>query len=91
MKFYYPKFLKSGPSFIGLSIVDLILLVASLFVSLILNLSSLQSLGVIFLAISVSKLVTLKYPRGHFQLYGLKRSVLDWKSDILKLTQGVFI
>lgn len=91
MKFYYPKFLKAGPNFVGLSIIDLVILVVSLFVALILNLNSLQSLGLIFVAIGISKLVTLKYPRGHFQLYHLKRSVLDWRNDLMKLSQGVFI
>ena len=91
MNFHYPKFLRLGPSFIGLSIIDLFLLVIALLVSLVLNFSSLMALGLIVLAIGVSKLVSLKYPRGHFQFYFLKRSILDWREDILRHTQGVFI
>jgi len=91
MKFYYPKFLKVGPSFVGLSIIDLILLVASLFVALVLNLTSIQCLILVFISIASMKIISLKYPRGHFQLYFIKRSILDWQEDLIKLTQGVFI
>lgn len=45
MKFYYPKFLKTGPNFVGLSIIDLVILVVTLMVALVMNLTSLQSLG----------------------------------------------
>ncbi len=91
MKFYYPKFLKAGPNFVGLSIIDLISLVLSLIVALILNLTSFQSLGLVGLVIGFGKIVALKYPRGYFQFYYLKRSILDWRDDLIKHSQGVFI
>jgi len=91
MKFHYPKFLKKGPSFAGLSIIDLFILVAMLVIALFLNLSSMQTLGLVALVIGMTKLVALNYPRGHFQLYHLKRSILDWRNDLTRLTHGVFI
>ncbi len=91
MKFFYPKFLKVGPKFIGLTLLDLFFLVCALLLSLILNLSSFQSLAIISLLIGVSKVVTLKFPRGYFQFYFHKRSALNWRDEILKLTNGVFI
>lgn len=91
MKFYYPKFLKVGPNFVGLTIIDLILLVASLFFALVFNLTSIQCLILVFISIAFMKIISLKYPRGYFQLYHLKRSVLDWREDLIRLTQGVFI
>lgn len=91
MKFYYPKFLKTGPNFVGLSIIDLVVLVVTLMVALVMNLTSLQSLGLVAIVIGICKLISLKYPRGHFQNYHLKRSILEWRSDLTRLTQGVFI
>jgi hypothetical protein len=91
MKFYYPKFLKVGPKFVGLSIFDLFVLVFALFISLFFNLGSFQSLGLISLLIGMSKVVALRFPRGYFQFYFHKRRSLDWKDDLLKLTNGVFI
>jgi hypothetical protein len=91
MKFYYPKFLKVGPKFVGLTIFDLFVLVFALFISLICNLGSFQSLGLISLLIGMSKVVVLRFPRGYFQFYFHKRRSLDWKDDLLKLTNGVFI
>ncbi len=91
MKFYYPKFLKVGPKFIGLTILDLFFLVFALLISLIMNLSSFQSLAVLSLLIGTSKIISSKFPRGYFQLYMHKRSLLNWKDDILKLSNGVFI
>jgi hypothetical protein len=90
MKFYYPKFLKKGPNFVGLSILDLMILIVALLVSVFMNLSSLQSLGAV-LAIAISKIVALKFPRGHFQHYFLKRSILHWQKELNKLSQGIFI
>ena len=91
MKFYYPKFLKKGPNFVGLSILDLMILIAALLVSVFMNLTSLQSLGAVLLAIAISKIVALKFPRGHFQHYFLKRSILNWQKELNKLSQGIFI
>lgn len=91
MKFYYPKFLKAGPKFIGLTILDLFFLIFALLISLILNLSSLQSLSLITLLIGTSKFISLRFPRGYFQFYFHKRSVLNWRDDILRLTSGVII
>lgn len=91
MKFYYPKFLKKGPNFVGLSILDLVILIIALLVSVFINLTSLQSLMSVLLAITVSKLVALKFPRGHFQHYFFKRSILHWQKELNKLSQGIFI
>ena len=91
MKFYYPKFLKTGPVFVGLSIFDLSLMAGSLLLSTIFDLTSGQSLILILGSIVLSKIVSLKYPRGYFQHYFLKRSILEWRSDLMRLTQGVFI
>lgn len=91
MKFYYPKFLKTGPIFVGLSIIDLGLMAVSLLLSTMFNLTSGQSLFLILGSIILSKIVSLRYPRGYFQHYCLKRSILEWRSDLMRLTQGVFI
>lgn len=91
MKFYYPKYLRSNPSFAGLTIIDLTLLLAVLFISSIFNLSSGMCLGLIAISVTTSKTINLKFPRGYFQFYFLKRSVLDWRNDLLRLTQGVLV
>lgn len=91
MKFYYPKFLKVGPKFVGLSIFDLFVLVFALLMSLIFNLSSFESLALIACLLGFSKVISLRFPRGYFQFYFHKRRCLDWRDDLLKLTSGVFI
>lgn len=91
MKFYYPKFLKVGPKFVGLSIFDLFVLVFALLISLVFNLGSFQSLALVGLLIGISKVISLRFPRGYFQFYFHKRSSLDWRDDLMKLTNGVFI
>ena len=91
MKFYYPKFLKVGPTFVGLSIADLFVLVFALLMSLIFSLSSFESLALIAVLIGASKFISLRFPRGYFQFYLHKRKCLDWKDDLLKITNGVFI
>lgn len=91
MKFYYPKYLRVNPSFAGLTVLDLTLLLTILFIASTFNLSAGKCLGLIALSIAISKIVTLKYPRGHFQLYYLKRSILDWRNDLLRLIQGVLV
>ena len=72
MKFYYPKYLKSSPQFIGLSIIDLFILVGGLLISLIFNFGTLTTLGLIIALVGGFKLVSLKFPRGYFSLYILK-------------------
>jgi hypothetical protein len=91
MKFHYPRFLKSNPNFVGLSILDLSLVMIGLITSLIFNLGSLFALGIIFLSISISKIIHFKYPRGHFQFYFIKRKVLNWRDDLIKITQGILL
>lgn len=91
MRFYYPKFLKSNPNFIGLSIIDLSLVIIGLIASLFFNLSSFVALGIIVLSIGISKIIGLKYPRGHFQFYFIKRKALNWRDELLKLTQGILL
>lgn len=91
MNFYYPKFLKVGPRFVGLSIVDLFVLVFALLMSLLFGLSSFESLALIAVLIGASKFISLRFPRGYFQFYFHKRRCLDWKDDLLKITNGVFI
>jgi hypothetical protein len=91
MRFFYPKFLKIGPKFVGLSIFDLFILVFVLLIALLFNLSSFECLGLMGILIGISKIIALRFPRGYFQLYFHKRGFLDWREDILKLTSGVFI
>ncbi len=91
MKFYYPKFLKSNPNFMGLSFIDLALIMSSLTLSLILNLGSIVALVMIAISIGISKWIGFKYPRGYFQFYFLKRKALNWRDDLLKLTQGILL
>ncbi len=91
MKFYYPKFLKVGPKFVGLSIFDLFVLVFALLMSLIFNLGSFQSLALVGALIGMSKIISLRFPRGYFQFYFHKRRSLEWRDDLLKLMNGVFI
>lgn len=91
MKFYYPKYLKSSPQFIGLSIIDLFILVGGLLISLIFNFGTLTTLGLIIALVGGFKLVSLKFPRGYFSLYILKRRTLFWREDYLKLTNGLLI
>lgn len=91
MKFNYPRFLKSNPNFVGLSIIDLSLVMIGLIASLVFNLGSLIALGIIFVSIGISKLISFKYPRGHFQLYFTKRRLLNWRDDLIKTTQGILL
>ena len=91
MKFYYPKFLKSNPNFVGLSIIDLGLVMTGLIGSLVFNLGSIWALGIIFVSIGISKIIGFKYPRGHFQFFFIKRKVLHWRDDIIKMTQGILL
>lgn len=91
MKFYYPKFLKSNPNFAGLTLIDLSLVMIGLIASLVSNLGSLVALGIIILSVGISKLVSTKYPRGHFQFYFFKKKALGWRDDLVKLTQGILL
>jgi hypothetical protein len=91
MKFHYPKFLKSNPNFVGLSIIDLSLVMLGLIASLVFNLGSLLALGIIFASIGISKLISFKYPRGHFQFYFIKRKVLAWRDSLIKISQGILL
>lgn len=91
MKFHYPRFLKSNPNFVGLSVIDLSLIMIGLVVSLIFNLGSLVAMGIILLSIGIGKLINFKYPRGHFQFYFIKRKVLNWRDDLIKITQGILL
>jgi hypothetical protein len=86
MKFYYPKFLKVGPKFVGLSIFDLFVLVFGLMISLILNLAPFECLGLIAVFIGVSKIISMRFPRGYFQLYFHHRSSISWRDQLGRLT-----
>lgn len=91
MRFHYPKFLKSNPNFIGLSIIDLTLVMLSLTISLIFNLGSIVGLVLILISVGISKWFSYKYPRGYFQFYFFKKKALNWRDDLLKLTQGMLL
>ncbi len=91
MKFHYPKFLKANPKFIGLSFFDLVLMLLALMISSFFHWGSMSALGLILVLVGMSKLATLKYPRGHFQFFLLKRNVLHWREELLKLTQGILL
>jgi hypothetical protein len=91
MKFYYPKYLKSSPQFIGLSIIDLFILVGGLLISLIFSFGTLATLSLIVTIVGGFKVLSLKFPRGYFSLYFLKRRTLFWREDYLKLVNGLLI
>ncbi len=91
MIFKYPKHLKNLPHFIGLSIIDLFILVGGLALALIINLDSLKTLLLLFFLIGGFKLISLKFPRGHFSLYFLKRKTLEWKEKYKNLCKGKLI
>lgn len=82
MKFYYPRFLKTNPSFIGLSIFDLFVMVGALVMSVIFNFGSLGSLLMIVGAIGCFKFVTLKFPPHYFGLFFTKAETLKWKAKV---------
>ncbi len=88
MKFYYPRFLKSNPSFIGLSIIDLFVLVGALILSVLFNLGSVGSLLMIIGAIGCFKFVTLKFPPHHLSLFFTKTDTLKWKEKIKVMLKG---
>jgi hypothetical protein len=91
IKFYYPRFLKTNPSFIGLSIIDLFILVGALVVSVLFNFGSLGSLFTIVLSIGTFKLVTLKFPPHYFSLFFTKAETLKWKTKVKIMMNGVLV
>ncbi len=62
----YPKFLKKTPTFFGLDFIDIALIMASLFLAMIFNLSPFTALIIGALMIGVSK-----YVRKNFDLTAL--------------------
>ncbi len=88
MKFYYPRFLKTNPSFIGLSIIDLFVLVGALILSVLFNLGSVGSLLMIVGAIGVFKFVILKFPPHYLGLFFTKTETLKWKEKIKVMMKG---
>lgn len=91
MKFYYPRFLKTNPSFVGLTIFDLFVLVGALILSVIFNFGSLGSLIMIVVSIGCFKVVSLKYPPHYFGLFFTKSETLRWKAKVRSLMNGVLI
>ncbi|MDO9182122.1 MAG: hypothetical protein Q7U04_06925 [Bacteriovorax sp.] len=91
MKFYYPRFLKTNPSFIGLSIFDLFIMVGALIVSVIFNFGSVGSLVMIAVSIGCFKIVTLKFPPHYFSLFFTKTETLKWKAKVRSLMNGVLV
>lgn len=91
MIFKYPKHLKNSPHFIGLSIVDLFILVGGLVLSLLIHLDSLKTLLLLFVLIGGFKLVSLKFTRRFFSLYFLKRKTLEWREKYKNLCKGKLI
>jgi hypothetical protein len=91
MKFYYPRFLKTNPSFIGLSIIDLFILVGALAVAVLFNLGSLGSLLLIVISIGIFKVVVLKFPPQYFSLFFTKVETLRWKIKLRDVMNGVLV
>lgn len=91
MKFYYPRFLKTNPSFVGLSIFDLFIMVGALILSVVLNFGSIGSLVMIAVSIGIFKLVTLKYSPHFFSLFFTKTDKLKWRAKVRSLMSGVLI
>lgn len=91
MKFYYPRFLKTNPSFIGLSIIDLFIMVGALVLSVIFNFGSLGSLLMIIISIGCFKVVTLKFPPHYFGLFFTKTETLRWKVKVRSMLNGVLV
>jgi hypothetical protein len=91
MKFYYPRFLKTNPSFIGLSIIDLFILVGALAVAVLFNLGSFGSLLLIVISIGAFKVVALKFPPQYFSLFFTKVETLRWKVKLRDVMNGVLV
>ncbi len=91
MKFYYPRFLKTNPSFIGLSILDLFIMVGALIMSVIFSFGSVGSLAMIVLSIGSFKFVTLKFPQHYFSLFFTKTETLKWKAKVRSVMNGVLL
>jgi hypothetical protein len=91
MKFYYPRFLKTNPSFIGLSLLDLFIMVGALILSVLLKLGSLGSLVMIAIAVGCFKVVTLKFPPHYFSLFFTKNETLRWQTKVRGTLSGVLI
>jgi hypothetical protein len=91
VKFHYPKHLKTSPHFVGLSLVDLVILVVGLLISLLLNLKTLTTLALLIVLIGGLKIISLKFPRRYFTLYYLKRKTLKWRDCYLKIIKGLLI
>ncbi len=85
MIFHYPKYLRTSPHFVGLSINDLMLLVGSLIMGLSFNLSPLGTLGLIIFVIGTSKIIESRFPRNFFTFYFLKKETLKWRDGYLTL------
>ena len=91
MIFKYPKYLKTSPHFVGLSVIDLFILVGGLTLSLLTNLNSLKTLLLLILLIGGFKLISLKFPRKFFSLYLLKRKTLKWRKSYSNICKGKLI
>jgi hypothetical protein len=91
MKFFYPRFLKTNPSFIGLSIIDLFILVGALAVAVLFNLGSFGSLLLIVISIGIFKVVALKFPPQYFSLFFTKFETLRWKTKLREVMNGVLV
>lgn len=91
MKFIYPRFLKTNPSFIGLSIIDLFILVGALIVSVLFKFGSFGSLLTIVFAVGTFKIVILKFPPHYFSLFFTKAETLKWKTKVKTMVNGVLV
>ncbi|MFA6236077.1 MAG: hypothetical protein WC635_02015 [Bacteriovorax sp.] len=91
MKFYYPRFLKTNPSFIGLSIIDLFIMVGALIIAVILNFGSLGSLIMVVMSIGCFKVVNLKFPPHYFSLFFTKTETLKWRTKVRAVMNGVLV
>ncbi len=90
--FHYPKYLRSSPHFVGLSLTDLLLLVGGLTVGLLINLSSIQTLVLLVTVIGCSKFIERRFTRNYFSFYFWKKDTLVWRDSYLNLyDRGILI
>ena len=92
MNFHYPKYLRSSPHFVGLSLTDLVLLVGTLIIALILNFTPFVTLVFLVLIIGGSKIIESRFTRKFFTFYFLKKDTLKWREGYFNLIdRGILV
>lgn len=81
----YPKFLSASPTFLGLGIVDLVMIALGLNLSLILGLTSLQGVF-LCLGITLGAKFTFRYLDPWGLVLNLRRpKELNWQDEIRRV------